>query len=139
MRRVAMFGAVLALIVLSLGGVAVAKGQGKGHGKGQGHGGGKVSTFVFKGTVVEASDDSVLVEVEGGNRKARAFVGRQVSFGVMESTMVERDDAPISATELLPEEEVTVQSKAPAGSTEFTARKISSETEADETDSEATS
>lgn len=136
MRRVMIVGMLMAVLVAALTGTAIAQGQGQGQGRGQGEesgqgqgrgqgrGGFDESTFNFKGTVVSTSSDAVVVAVEDGNKKARAFEGQQVSFAVNESTRVERDDTTIAVTELVPDEEVRVQSKAPRDATEFTARKV---------------
>jgi hypothetical protein len=117
MRRMMMVGMLVAILVVAVAGVAVAKGQGRG-----GH---DESTFNFKGTVVEAGGDAVVVAVEDGNKKARAFEGQQVSFAVDGNTRIkDDDDTLIAAADLTPGEEVRVQAKAPRDATEFTARKI---------------
>lgn len=146
MRRVVIFAVIMALVVASVGGAALAKGQGhgkgqgqesgKGHGKGKGQGRGKgsdkLATFNFKGTVVAVGQDSLVLDVEKGNKKARPFVGQQMTFAVNEATKVERDDVPVSVTELSSGEDVHVQSKAARDATEFTARVVSAETKVDE-------
>lgn len=65
-----------------------------------------------------------MVDVEDGNKKARAFEGQQVSFAVDGNTRIKDDDTLIAAADLTPGEEVRVQSKAPRDATAFTARKI---------------
>ena len=133
MRRMMLVGMLVALLVAAFAATAMAQGQGQGRGqgeesgqgRGQGRGGADSATFNFKGTVVSASSDAVVVAVEDGNKKARAFEGQEVSFAVDENTRIkDDDDAVIAATDLVPGVEVRVQSKAPRDASEFTARKI---------------
>jgi hypothetical protein len=114
MRKLTILCTVLALLVGALAGTALAKG------------GFKAKTFNFEGDVVSTSTTSVVVDVVKGNGAARQFEGQQKTFVVSASTRVDREDVRILPTDLVAGEEVRVQSKAPAGSTDnFPARKIS--------------
>jgi hypothetical protein len=123
-RRFIVVGMLVALLVAAVGGTALAKGQGRG--------GADRATFNFKGTVVSASSDAVVVDVEDGNKKARAFEGQQLSIAVTEDTRVERDDVRVAITDLAAGEEVRVQSKAPRDATEFSARKVDAKGDSDD-------
>jgi hypothetical protein len=115
---------VAALAVALAAGTATAKQNGK-----------NTATYNFKGTVQMVADDgsNVVVDVTGGNKRARAHLGVQ-QFGVTPETKIEvnEEDAELSA--LAAGDEVKVQSKAAKDATEFVARKISVEIEEVEED-----
>ena len=123
MRRLIVVGMLVALLVAAVGGTALAK---------QGRGGADRATFNFKGTVVSTSSDAVVVDVENGNKKARAFEGQRLSFAVTADTRVERDDVRVAITDLAAGEEVKVQSRAPRDATEFSARKVDAKGDSDD-------
>lgn len=100
---------VLALLVGALAGTSQGRLQGK--------------AYNFEGDVVSATS---VVVVAKGNGAARQFEGQHKTFVVGPSTRVDRDDVRVLPTDLVPGEEVRVQSRAPAGSTDdFPARRIS--------------
>ena len=111
--------AVAALVVALAAGTATAKQNGKNR-----------ATYNFKGTVQEIAVDGsyVVVDVTDGNRRAREHLGVQ-QFGVTEDTKIEINEEDALLSELVPGDEVKVQSKAAKDATEFVGRKISVETE----------
>ena len=106
---------------------AMAKG-GPGPSKGQA----KPQTYLFKGTVasVDAAATDVTVTVTRGNRAARRFVGRPVTFDVAAAKLVVADvdgDGTVAAGDVSPGDRVTIQVRAPRGVTgdaPLTARKL---------------
>lgn len=88
------------------------------------------ATYNFKGTVQEVAADGsyVVVDVTGGNSKARDHLGIQ-QFGVTPGTKIEVNEEEAALSELAQGDEVKVQSKAANDATEFDARKISVERE----------
>jgi hypothetical protein len=95
---------------------------GKGHAKpktsASGKGRAKPRTFVFKGTVaaVDAEGTDVTVAVTRGNRAARRFVGRQVTFDVATAKLVVADidgDGAPDADDVRPGDAVVVQARLP--------------------------
>ncbi len=84
----------------------------------------------FKGTVQEVAADGtyVVVDVTGGNKRARAHLGVQ-QFGVTPETKIEVNEEDADLSDLAQGDEVKVQSKAAKDATEFDARKISVERE----------
>lgn len=119
MRKLMLLAAVAALVVALAAGTATAKQNGKNR-----------ATYNFKGTVEQVAEDGsyVVVDVTDGNRRARAHLGVQ-QFGVTEETKIEINEEDALLSELVPGDEVKVQSKAAKDATEFVARKISVETE----------
>ena len=111
--------ATVALVVALFGGTAAAKQGGKDR-----------ATYNFNGTVqgVAADGTHVVVEVTGGNKRARAHLGLR-QFGVTPETKIEVGGEEASLSDLVPGDEVKVQSKAAKDATEFGARKISVERE----------
>ena len=109
--------ATVALVVALVGGTAAAKQGGKDR-----------ATYNFKGTVQEVAADGtyVVVDVTGGNKRARAHLGVQ-QFGVTPETKIEVNEEDADLSDLAPGDEVKVQSKAAKDATEFDARKISVE------------
>ena len=119
MRKAMIMLATVALVVALVGGTAVAKQGGKDR-----------ATFNFKGTVQEVAADGtyVVVDVTGGNKRARAHLGVQ-QFGVTPETKIEVNEEDADLSDLAQGDEVKVQSKAAKDATEFDARKISVEGE----------
>ncbi len=119
MRKVMIMLATVALVVALVGGTAAAKQGGKDR-----------ATYTFKGTVQEVAADGtyVVVDVTGGNKRARAHLGVQ-QFGVTPETKIEVNEEDADLSDLAPGDEVKVQSKAAKDATEFDARKISVESE----------
>ena len=113
--------AVAALLVALVAGTAAAKQGGKDR-----------ATYNFKGTIEEVASDGsyVVVDVTDGNKRARQHLGIQ-QFGVDSETKIEVNEEKVELSALSVGDEVKVQSKAPKDATEFTARKISVETEED--------
>ena len=113
--------AIAALVVALAAGTATAKQNGKYR-----------ATYNFEGTVQEVSADGsyVVVDVTGGNKRARAHLGIQ-QFGVTGATTVEINEEDAALSDLAAGDEVDVQSKAAKDATEFVARKISVEAEED--------
>jgi hypothetical protein len=120
MRKTMIMLATVALVVALVGGTAAAKQGGKDR-----------ATYNFKGTVqgVAADGAYVVVDVTGGNKRARAHLGVQ-QFGVTPETKIEVNEEDADPSDLAPGDEVKVQSKAAKDATEFDARKISVEDEA---------
>ncbi len=119
MRKMMILAAVAALMVALVAGTATAKQNGKAR-----------ATYNFKGTVQEVAADGsyVVVDVTGGNKRARAHLGVQ-QFGVTAMTKVEVNEEDAAVTDLAGGDEVTVQSKAAKDATQFVAHKISVELE----------
>ena len=119
MRKTMIMLATVALMVALVGGTAAAKQGGKDR-----------ATYNFKGTVQEVAADGtyVVVDVTGGNKRARAHLGVQ-QFGVTPETKIEVNEEGADPSDLAPGDEVKVQSKAAKDATEFDARKISVEDE----------
>jgi type 1 fimbria pilin len=119
MRKTMIVLATVALVVALVGGTAAAKQGGKDR-----------ATYTFKGTVQEVAADGtyVVVDVTGGNKRARAHLGVQ-QFGVTPETKIEVNEEDADLSDLAPGDEVKVQSKAAKDATEFDARKISVESE----------
>ena len=115
MRKTMIMLATVALVVALVGGTAAAKQGGKDR-----------ATYNFKGTVQEVAADGtyVVVDVTGGNKRARAHLGVQ-QFGVTLETKIEVNEEGADLSDLAPGDEVKVQSKAAKDATEFDARKIS--------------
>lgn len=111
--------AVTALLVALVAGTAAAKQGGKG-----------MTTYTFKGTVQEVASDGsyVVVDVTGGNKRARAHLGVQ-QFGVTAQTKIEVNEEAADLSAIVAGDEVSVQSKAAKDATEFVARMISVEAE----------
>jgi preprotein translocase subunit YajC len=125
MKRATIFALVAALLVALTAGTALAKGKPADKGsKGKGP---AVVTYVFKGTVTEVGEGSLLVDVEKGNRAARPFAGQQVRFAVTEATKVELNEEEAALSDLQAGDKVVVQSKAKKGATSFEARVVSAE------------
>ena len=122
MRKATTIMAFVALMVALVAGSAAAKQGGK-----------NMATYNFKGTIEEVVADGnyVVVDVTGGNRAAREHVGVQ-EFGVTPATSIEVDDQAAVLSDLVPGDQVKVQSKAARDATEFAARKISGENEVEE-------
>jgi hypothetical protein len=114
--------AVVALMVALVAGSAAAKQGGK-----------NMVTYNFKGTIEEVGADGnyLVVDVTGGDRAARGHAGLQ-EFGVTPATRIEVDDQAAALSDLVPGDEVKVQSKAARDATEFAARKVSVENETEE-------
>jgi PDZ domain-containing secreted protein len=121
MRKLMLLAVVAAMVVALAAGTATAKQNGKDR-----------ATYNFKGTIQGVAEDGsyVVVDVTDGNKRARAHLGEQ-QFGVNEDTEVEINEEDALLSDLVPGEEVKVQSKAAKDATEFVARKISVETEED--------
>ena len=119
MRKTMIVLATVALVVALVGGTAAAKQGGKDR-----------ATYNFKGTVQEVAADGtyVVVDVTGGNKRARAHLGVR-QFGVTPETKIEVNEEDADLSDLAPGDEVKVQSKAAKDATEFDARKISVEDE----------
>lgn len=119
MRKAMIMLATVALVVALVGGTAAAKQGGKDR-----------ATYNFKGTVQEVAADGtyVVVDVTGGNKRARAHLGVQ-QFGVTPETKIEVNEEGADPSDLAQGDEVKVQSKAAKDATEFDARKISVEGE----------
>jgi enolase len=119
MRKAMILLATVALMVALVGSTAAAKQGGKDR-----------ATYNFKGTVQEVAVDGnyVVVDVTGGNKRARAHLGLQ-QFGVMPETKIEVSEEEANLSDLVQGDEVKVQSKAAKNATEFDARKISVERE----------
>ncbi len=119
MRKTMIVLATVALLVALVGGTAAAKQGGKDR-----------ATYNFKGTVQEVAADGtyVVVDVTGGNKRARAHLGVQ-QFGVTPETKIEVNEEDALLSDLAQGDEVKVQSKAAKDATEFDARKISVEGE----------
>ena len=119
MRMTMIMLATVALMVALVGGTAAAKQGGKDR-----------ATYNFKGTVQEVAADGtyVVVDVTGGNKRARAHLGVQ-QFGVTPETKIEVNKEDADPSDLAQGDEVKVQSKAAKDATEFDARKISVEGE----------
>jgi hypothetical protein len=125
MRKATILTLVAALLVALTAGMAVAKGKPADKGsKGKGP---AVVTYVFKGTVAEVGEGSLVVDVEKGNKAARPFAGQQVRFAVTEATKVELNEEEAAPSDLEAGDEVVVQSKAKKGATSFEARIVSAE------------
>lgn len=122
MKRLMILAVVAALAVALAAGTATAKQSGK-----------NMATYNFKGTIGEVAADGnyVVVDVTGGNRAARDHTGVQ-EFGVTSATSIEVDDQAAVLSDLVPGDQVKVQSKAARDATEFAARKISVEHEVEE-------
>ena len=122
LRKATILMAVVALMVALVAGAAAAKQGGK-----------NMATYNFKGTIEEvgADGDYVVVDVSGGNRAAREHLGIQ-QFGVTPATRIEVNDQAAALSDLVPGDEVKVQSKAAKDATEFAARKVSVENETEE-------
>ena len=119
MRKTMIVLATVALVVALVGGTAAAKQGGKDR-----------ATYNFKGTVQEVAADGtyVVVDVTGGNKRARAHLGVQ-QFGVTPDTKFEVNEEDADPADLAQGAEVKVQSKAAKDATGFDARKISVESE----------
>lgn len=80
--------------------------------------------FVFKGSVVEVGSDDLTVEIEGGNRAAKKYIGDEVVFKVTGKTdiRIEGDEADLEDIE--EDDEVEVIAKGRSGDTIFKAKKI---------------
>ncbi len=119
MRKTMIVLATVALVVALVGGTAAAKQGGKDR-----------ATYTFKGTVQEVAADGtyVVVDVTGGNKRARAHLGVQ-QFGVTPETKIEVNEEGADPSDLAQGDEVKVQSKVAKDATEFDARKISVEGE----------
>jgi len=128
-KRITVLMAVMALVVALMAGSVSAKQNGKNR-----------ATYNFKGVVQEVAEDGsyLVVDVTGGNKRARAHIGPQ-SFGVTPDTRVEVNDEDAALSALVAGDEVKVQSKAAKDATVFDARKVSveQEDEEDETEEEA--
>ena len=119
MRKTMIMLATVALVVALVGGTAAAKQGGKDR-----------ATYNFKGTVQEVAADGtyVVVDVTGGNKRARAHLGVR-RFGVTPETKIEVNEEDADLSDLAQGDEVKVQSKSAKDATEFDARKISVEGE----------
>ena len=119
MRKAMIMLATVALVVALVGGTAAAKQGGKDR-----------ATYNFEGTVQEVAADGtyVVVDVTGGNKRARAHLGVQ-QFGVTPDTKIEVNEEDADPADLAQGAEVKVQSKAAKDATGFDARKISVESE----------
>ena len=117
MRKLVVLMAAAALVVALAAGTATAKQNGKNR-----------ATYNFKGTVQEVAADGsyLIVDVTDGNRRAREHVGVQ-QFGVNEDTKIEINEEDALLSELVPGDEVMVQSRAAKDATTFVARKVSVE------------
>ena len=122
MRKATILMAVVALMVALVAGSAAAKQGGK-----------NMATYNFKGTIEEVGADGnyVVVDVTGGNRAARGHSGIQ-QFGVTPAIRIEVDGQTAALSDLVPGDQVKVQSKAARDATEFAARKVSVEHETEE-------
>lgn len=144
LRRIA---AVLTVAIVALGGIALpasaAKG-GKGHGRGQAisqaakaktqtrgksqtkkqHGKTKVRVekFAASGVIDSVTTDAVTVVVHGGTRNVRRST---VTFGVVETTKINRDDVPAELGELEAGDHVAVNGTKINGG--FVAKNINAE------------
>lgn len=121
MRNAVILLATVALMVTLVAGVATAKQGGKNR-----------ATYNFKGTVQEVAADGsyVVVDVTGGNKSARAHLGIQ-QFAVTPETKIEVNEVEAELSTLVAGDDVKVQSKAAKDATQFGARKISVEREAE--------
>ena len=136
MRKILLLALAAALLVAMAAGTATAKGPGSGKGpgssKGQSKGKGPATvTYVFKGQMASVAEDGSSFEMAGagGNKAGRSAVasGEPLSITITPETKVELNDQEASMADLQAGDEVVVQSKAPKGTTSFTARMISAE------------
>ena len=119
--------ALMALLVALVAGSAMAKGKGSGKGpKPQ-----REITYVFEGTLTGVNLDAgtFTVEVRGGNKAARTYLGER-SFTVKDGyTKIEVDEAEDkSLADLVVGQEASVQTKASSAEEIFVARRVSAET-----------
>lgn len=129
MRKVVVLAVLGAVFLAMLAGTAAAKDENRV----------KTKTFNFKGTVAAVAEDgsSVSVEVTGGNKRAREAAEGQAQpmvFPVSADTDVEIDEQDAAVADLVVGDPVKVQSKAPAGASEFPARHIRVEHDEQEDD-----
>jgi hypothetical protein len=123
LKKLVILTVVAALVVALANGTATAKQNGKNR-----------ATYNFRGTVQEVAGDSyLLVDVTGGNGRAREHLGLQ-QFGVTTDTKIEVNEEDAELADLVPGDEVKVQSKAAKDANEFAARKLSVEAEDDDED-----
>jgi hypothetical protein len=121
------FVLVASLMLAMVAGVADAKGRPAGKGK-PAQKKNPVVTYVFKGEVVSADADSVVVSVEKGNKFAKSYAGQQVDFAANGATRVVEDDVKTVVSDLDAGDRVLVQLRAPkSGASDFTARMIVAE------------
>ncbi len=120
--------ALMALLVALVAGSAMAKGKGSGKGpKPQ-----REITYVFEGTLSGVNLDAgtfIPVEVGGGNKAARPYLGER-TFTVKDGyTKIEVDEAEdMSLADLVVGQEASVQTKASSAEEIFVARRVSAET-----------
>ena len=118
--------ALMALLVALVAGSAMAKGKGSGKGpKPQ-----REITYVFEGTLTGVNLDAgtFTVEVRGGNKAARTYLGER-TFTVKDGyTKIEVDEAEDMSLADLVGQEASVQTKASSAEEIFVARRVSVET-----------
>ena len=110
---------------------AQSKGQSKGKAKGKSKP--KAKTVVFKGTVVSSDATTLVVKVSGGNSRAKAFKGQDVTFTITGAKLNVADtngDTKTDGTDIKAGDAVVVQTakQAKDAAQPFTARKVNDQT-----------
>ncbi len=123
MRKSMVFVVVLALMVATFSGVALAKGKPAGKGKPAQKKNPAVA-HVFRGEVLSVDADSVVVSVEGGNNFAKPFFGKQLDVAANAKTKVVEDDAKTTLSDVDAGDAVVVRAMTPRGAQSFTANMV---------------
>lgn len=126
MKQTAAMAMAAAFMLATIGGgVAEAKGKPSAPGK-------QVKkqptvAYVFKGDIAAVDEDSVIVQVEKGNKFVRGYVGQEVDAAVNGTTKINKDDARATLSDLSAGDEVLVKAREVKGATSFTARIVNAE------------
>lgn len=126
MKRTAAMALAAAFMFASVGG-GVAEAKGKPASPGKKAKKQPTVAYVFKGEVAAVDADSVIVQVEKGNKFARGYVGQELDAAVDGATKINKDDARATLADLEAGDGVVVKARELKGATTFTARIVNAE------------